>query len=320
MNDKDLALFKMKAIRSKKELIRAIDSYLVRIQESGLPAEGQVAESLELMREFKAKIEESLIPFLEKPYCAYEIMITDIEISLDMVEYKEIVFDCDGEIEEATASVISDIVCVRASYITVDEFARRRNVKSATVKRWLQQGKLHNAEKHESGWRIAATQRRPTREFVDGTFIFEGHEGDLSRVAPVPVGTILASFSKDESSSSGYIALYQSESHRVLARPEIEKEELVKIKKTFTSMPNVIFQSTFIDAITDKVFFEGCEFESVPFVLAKVEEFVDSSVLPAETKRLLKVMLLSEGDGELLLSTVRKLGLEESLRRHLQMK
>ena len=55
-------------------------------------------------------------------------------------------------------------------------------------------------------------------------------------------------------------------------------------------------------------------------ILEKVEEFIDSSALPSETKRLLKVMLLSEGDGELFLSTIRKLELEESLQRHLQIK
>jgi hypothetical protein len=70
MNEKDLALFKMKAIRSKKELIKAVNNYLVRAERSSLPAMDQTVESLELVREFKTRIEESPLPFLEKPYCA----------------------------------------------------------------------------------------------------------------------------------------------------------------------------------------------------------------------------------------------------------
>lgn len=57
MNEKDLALFKMKAIRSKKELIKAVNNYLVRAERSSLPAMDQTVESLELVREFKTRIE-----------------------------------------------------------------------------------------------------------------------------------------------------------------------------------------------------------------------------------------------------------------------
>ena len=267
MNDKELTLFKMKAIRSKKELIKAIGNYLDGVRESGLPMKCQTVESLELMREFKARIEESPIPFLETPYCAYEVTIADIEIMLDMVEYDWIVFDRDGEMKEAAASAVSEIACVRAPYITVEEFAKRRSVKPETVRRWLRDGKLHNAEKRESGWYIAATQGRPSSEFLDGTFAFEGPEKDLCHVIPVPEGTVSVSFFEDGSSPSGYVALYQNESQRVLARSEIEKEELERVKKALISTPNVIFQSVFIDAITDKVIFEGCELESTPSIL-----------------------------------------------------
>lgn len=58
----------------------------------------------------------------------------------------------------------------------------------------------------------------------------------------------------------------------------------------------------------------------MPFILREIEKFVESSALPSETKRLLKMMLLSEGDWELFLSTIRKLELEEALQLHLRMR
>ena len=128
------------------------------------------------------------------------------------------------------------------------------------------------------------------------------------------------SFIEDESSSTGYVALYQNENQRTLARPELEKEELARIKKALICTSDVVFQSSLIEAITDKVIFEECELEDMPFILREIEKFVESSALPSETKRLLKMMLLSEGDWELFLSTIRKLELEEALQLHLRMR
>ena len=128
------------------------------------------------------------------------------------------------------------------------------------------------------------------------------------------------SFIEDESSSTGYVALYQNENQRTLARPELEKEELARIKKALICTSDVVFQSSLIEAITDKVIFEECELEDMPFILWEIEKFVESSALPSETKRLLKMMLLSEGDWELFLSTIRKLELEEALQLHLRMR
>lgn len=87
MNEKDLALFKMKAIRSKKELIKAVNNYLVRAERSSLPAMDQTVESLELVREFKTRIEESPLPFFGKAIlrlrslnCRYRDIVGDSRV------------------------------------------------------------------------------------------------------------------------------------------------------------------------------------------------------------------------------------------------
>ncbi|BAK45551.1 hypothetical protein [Eggerthella sp. YY7918] len=314
MNEKDLIMFKRKAMRSKAELIKAIGDYLNRAKErrSG----DQVAESLELMEKFEEKIEKSPLPFLEKPFSAYEVTITDIDIILNIVEYEDIVFNQEAEMEEATASVSSDIVHVRAPYISVDEFAIRRNVKLKTVYTWLQDGRLRNAEKRKSGWYIAATQRPPTRRFISGTYIYEKAEGDLSSLEIFPKGTVYVEVHHD-TCPLNHITSYLDKDFGLIRQSRVNDKERVEIEKALIGSSNVIFRDTLVNLLLEKTWLEAREYKEFVSVSARVEKFISSAVLPLETKQLLKIMLFSEGDEELFLSTVRKLKLEDLLHRYL---
>lgn len=319
MNKEDLLMFNQKALRSKAEIVRAINTYLEEATKANASSEGdQVPENYELMEAFEKKIERAPIPFLEHPFSAYEINITDIAISLDMAEYSKIVFDQEGEIDEATASITPDIVSIRAPYITVDEFAKRRNVKSNTVLKWLREGKLRNAEKRENGWHIAATQGKPAREFDSGCYIFESEEGDLSCLGLFPIGAIFLEVDQDIACPSRYTIRLNDEYHRVLRQDVVDKDELLELEKTLIASPNVIFQSTFTDAISEKVGLGTGESEDARRIHEEIGNFIESAALPLETRRLLKVMLFHECDEELFLSTIQKLGLEDALQRYLR--
>lgn len=296
MNKEDLLMFNQKALRSKAEIVRAINTYLEEATKANASSEGdQVPENYELMEAFEKKIERAPIPFLEHPFSAYEINITDIAISLDMAEYSKIVFDQEGEIDEATASITPDIVSIRAPYITVDEFAKRRNVKSNTVLKWLREGKLRNAEKRENGW-----------------------EGDLSCLGLFPIGAIFLEVDQDIACPSRYTIRLNDEYHRVLRQDVVDKDELLELEKTLIASPNVIFQSTFTDAISEKVGLGTGESEDARRIHEEIGNFIESAALPLETRRLLKVMLFHECDEELFLSTIQKLGLEDALQRYLR--
>ncbi len=315
MNDLDLKKFNRIAIRSKKELLVAIDDYPMRLNHCG--EFGSVRESrkdavVELMKEFRVKLESSPIPTLEQPFFCYEITITDVEISLSMLEYNEIKFDKEGSIEEATSSETPDIVHVRVPFIAIDEFASQRGVKTATVRQWIRRGKLRNAERRGSNWFVASTEGKPERGFSSGTYYCDSDEGDLSDHFPLPKGSRSIYLQQDGSSCAECVASVYGADGNLIDKLQLNQSNREKLEHALIAASDVVFESTFIDGIIEKV---ASAEETEELIYDKNDKiaqcFLDQASLSQDAKCLLAV-IGSSADAEGLCSkAIKTLGLED---------
>lgn len=257
MDDKDLELFNRRAIRTKKELLYAVDKYIDRLQQDEgieIVRRGRSKPLAELMLEFRGKIEITPLADLEKPFCAYEVDIVDTEIELYINEYSEIAFDNNGEMEKSRSSITPGIIVTTAPYIPINKFADMQGVKAGTVRQWIRRGKIRNVKKIGSEWLIASTEGKPDRGFNDGTYYCIDEDGDMSKLFPLKEGTHSIWLWKEDPYSEECFATMRDNQERKIDEIKLNRTAREKLEHALAAAEEVKFQSTFIDAITDKVF------------------------------------------------------------------
>lgn len=318
MDESEVARFKRLAIKSKRELIRALDAYIanLRDEDSFLSIDTSRISSVEnLMKVFKEKIESSDLRFLDAPFEQYEITITDVDIALDIAEYEELVFDAEGNIDRASSVATPAILSVRAPFIPLEEYAALQGVRAATVLRWISTGKIKNVEKRDSGWYVASTQSKPSKDFDSGTFMCERESGDLSDVAPLANGTTYLTVHRASVDVQDGIEIEALDSNeRLLERRLIDKELYREIEDGLLAATNVLFESTLIDAITEKAPLRIGGHVSAPTTMEQIEDALAHIEMPDKTRLLFDLIVNSVKSEELLLGALQELGLSTELK------
>ena len=112
MNDRELRLFNLWAIRTKDELLGAIDEYIDRIEQHDdieIVRKGRSKPLVDVMKDFRKKVARTPLADLDQDFCAYEVEITDTEIELSINAFKDIVVDDNGEILKSSSEVTPEI-------------------------------------------------------------------------------------------------------------------------------------------------------------------------------------------------------------------
>lgn len=313
MNEKTLSRFNSTAIRSKGELLEALQEYANRLrrgESTSVPGgEKRCAALLNLLEMFIEKVEATVIPALDQPFFAYQVFIGDTEISLEMGEYTKVVYDNEGEIVETESLVTNDIVYVEAEYMPIEEFARQQQVQPATVRQWIRRGKLRNVAKRGSNWYVASTAVVNERGYESGAYRYIGEEGDLCGVFPLPKGTYSIDIFQDCSSIDKYNAYLRDRTDKTIEKLQLDRSTREKLEHALIAHPDVRFQNTLIDTITDKVSKAPLSEEELP-AASKERLRIMQAPVSSEAKALL-LLIEESGTQALLMQAYKLLEIEE---------
>ncbi len=256
MNDKDLLLFNRQALRTKRELLEAIDEYIASLEQHEdieIVRKGRAKPLASVMNEFRDKVARAPLADLKAEFTAYRVEITDTKIELIIDEFDDIVFDEDGEMIETSADYIPGIIEVNAPYIPIKEFAEMQGVKVATVRQWIRRGKIRNVQKLGSEWLIASTEGKPERGFTSGMFYCTDTAGDMSELFPLKRGVHSIELWKTHQYGEECLATMRDSNYNVLEEIKLNRVSRERLEHALAASPKVRFQSTFIDEINKKV-------------------------------------------------------------------
>lgn len=323
MNISDAAKFKALSIKSKPELLRAIDNYIHYL---GIESSWRNIESVQknaiasLVDDFKTALENTDLCFLDNTFDRYEVTITETSIFLDIATYTKIEFGEGNFIESAISEVTPKILEVYAPYIPIKEYAAQHSLNPSTILRWITDGKLKNVEKRSSRWFISSVHGRPERDFRDGTFLCRQNDNDLSNIIPAPPGTMYYSVKRNSISCSNNeieITAYDK-NECILAKDTIALSKYREIEHALLVASDVIFFDTYIDLITEKApiqidvgSIETVTLEEIGFAIHHMD--IDSN-----SKMILNAIVHSLESAELLMTVLDELGLKSALKEALK--
>lgn len=265
---------------------------------------------VELVDRFKEKVRELDLRYLENPFAAYETVITNVDISLNSVEYTNIVLDENDEIESTNFSTYPSIICVDAHFITAEEYAQRFSIDIETVINWIEDRRIKCAKKEPSGWHIVETQNLPDRNYESGSYIFVGESGDLSLFTSLHKGTHIFTAFQLEGQNDLFEAMSFDANDRLIEHKQISNEELRSLEAILIRSQEVVFENTFVEIVDEKVILG---FNANPFLVAEegILDFITQLDIPQETKSTLKIMAQSNCGESLFITTLEKLSLKE---------
>lgn len=314
MDAHTLKLFQRKAIKSKREVLEALSNYSFRLahgKKYSLDAAFYKPTLIELIDRFTKKVCNCDLAYLEKPFASYEIVITNIDITLNSVEYTKISLDENDEIESTESSAYAPVICASAHFISIEEFAQRFSIDTKIATDWIKHRKIKCAEKRPSGWYVMETQGFPSDESQSGSYFFIGESGDLTSVASLSKGTQTFTTFQDERQDSLLDSMSLDANGRLIEHRQISSEELNALEDALIRSQDVLFENTLVEVIDEKVI---SGFNRNPFSAIKEEEilnFVTELDLPEETKGVLKAMARDNCGENLFIETLEKLSLKE---------
>lgn len=314
MDAYSLRLFQRKAIKSKREILEAMNDYsshLAHDEEHSSDAVFYRPALIELVNRFTKKVCDCDLVYLEKPFASYEIVITNIGIKLNSAEYTKISLSDDGEIESTESSVYESIICINARFIPVEEFAQRFSVNAEIAIDWIEHQRIKCAEKRPSGWYVMETQRPPSEELQSGSYIFTGEDGDLSSVASLCKGTQVFSVSQAEMQSKLFDVMSFDANNRLIEHRQVSSKELSALENALIRSQDALFEGSFIEVIDEKTVLD---FKENPFVAIEEEKilgFVAQLNLPEETKSVLRTIAQDNCGESLFLEVLERLSLKE---------
>mgnify|MGYP001003886288 CR=1 FL=1 len=312
MNDKSLELFNRRAIRTKRDLLAAVDDYIERLQKDEdikIVRLGRAKALAELISTFCDKIEKTPLANLNTPFCAYEVDIVDTEVKLNISEYYEITFDDDGEMNEASSTVTPDIIVATAPYIPIHQFADMQGVKIGTVRQWIRRGKIRNVKKVGSEWLIASTEGKPCRGFNGGTYYCVDEDGDISKLLPLKEGTHSIELWKVDPYCEECLATLSDCEGQKIDEIKLNRAAREKLEHALAASENIKFQSTFIDSITEKV--KSVDFFDSLYSKDAVFDFMKTVDLRETYKEMINAIASSSSVDEALASVFKQLGLTQ---------
>lgn len=315
MDAHTLKLFQRKALKSKREVLEALSDYSSRLAHDENHSSDAVfyrPALIELIDRFTIKVCNCDLAYLERPFASYEIVITNIDITLNSVEYAKISFDENDEIESTESSAYAPVICINARFISIEEFAQRFSVDIEVATNWIKHRKIKCAEKRPSGWHVMETQGLPSKESQNGSYFFIGESGDLSSVASLREGTQTFTTFQDERQDGLLDSMSFDSNGRLIEYGQISSEELSTLEDALIRSQDVLFENTFVEVIDEKVI---STFDKNPFLSVKEEvilAFVTELDLPEETKSALKAMARDNCGESLFIETLEKLFLKDS--------
>lgn len=315
MDARTLKLFQRKAIKSQREVLEALSNYSFRLahdKKHSSDDDFYRPALIELIDRFTKKVGNCDLAYLEKPFASYEIVITNIDITLNSVEYTKISLDENDEIESTESSAYAPVICENAHFIPIEEFAQRFSIDAKIATEWIKHRKVKRAEKRPSGWYVMETQGFPSEESQSGSYFFIGESGDLSSIASLCEGTQTFTAFQDERQDGLLDSMSFDSSGRLIEHRQISSEELNALEDALIRSQDVLFENTLIEVIDEKVI---SGFNKNPFSAIREEEilnFVTKLDLPEETKSALKAMARDNCGENLFIETLEKLSLRDS--------
>ncbi|MEC4185088.1 hypothetical protein VJ918_09735 [Adlercreutzia sp. R21] len=315
MDAHTLKLFQRKAIKSKKEVLEALSNYSFRLahgKKYSLDAAFYRPALIELIDRFTKKVCNCDLAYLEKPFASYEIVITNIDITLNSVEYTKISLDENDEIESTESSAYAPVICANAHFISIEEFAQRFSIDTKIATDWIKHRKIKCAEKRPSGWYVMETQGFPSEESQSGSHFFIGESGDLSSVASLSKGTQTFTAFQDERQDGLLDSMSLDANGRLIEHRQIGSDELNALEDALIRSQDVLFENALIEVIDEKVI---SGFNKNPFSAIKEAEilnFVTELDLPEETKGVLRAMARDNCGENLFIETLEKLSMKDN--------
>ncbi len=186
MTEEDrLDFFNETAIRTKKGLLKDIDSLLNRIDAESRTATkhspAYYSRCRDLVKQFRDKVSGMTFPEKLEDWWAYEYDICGTGITLKLTHTDFYHIYADDSITTSTDTEF-ELFRIRTKLLTVEQYAKSYEVTTTTVRQWIRRGKIRTAIKQGSEWRIPELA-----EVMDRGYTF-GHYERKEFLTDIPEG------------------------------------------------------------------------------------------------------------------------------------
>ena len=158
---------------TKKDLIDWLDDARVRIK---IKSETDIKHSAafyyiydKLLVSFMEKISETILFEHLEDFWHYAISLSDEGAVLYLEHYT---YKNHGKVINYMSDQLFTLLYVRSKTLTVDEYAKTYGVTAGTVRQWIRRGKIRNAIKVGSEWRIPELTELPARGYSSGLYMW----------------------------------------------------------------------------------------------------------------------------------------------------
>lgn len=169
----NLKLFKENHLLTKQEIIYSIDKYIEHSKKL-YNGEGwsiiKRGNMLELCYQFKEIIQKTNIPQISDNWYFYDYNFDSDSIQLNLSYCEDIQFNEYGEISHIESSGVFELIKVKCEYLSVEEFALMFGVKTQTVIKWLNTGRIRSAKLYGNDWLIPKITDKPKRKFESANY------------------------------------------------------------------------------------------------------------------------------------------------------
>lgn len=133
-----------------------------------------------LLNKFEREIADTILFTYLEDCWYYELSISYSGAQLSLYHAKQ------GQIGEKGNIVVTTdqyfrLITVDTKLLTVEEYATTYNVNAGTVRQWIRRGKIRNAIKFGSEWRIPELTDMPTRGYQSGIYMWTEYLKDLPK-------------------------------------------------------------------------------------------------------------------------------------------
>lgn len=143
------------------------------------------------------KIEASVLIETLPDYWIYSFSFEYDEFRLNLVHIRNYEVDDDLEMRSYESDATYTLVYVRPASFTVEQYAKYYEVEEGTVRQWIRRGKIRNAYKEGSEWRIPELTPPPSRGYEGAQYKWFAGIDNLPEEFEFLKDYVLATFVQD---------------------------------------------------------------------------------------------------------------------------
>lgn len=228
-----LNLFHSQVMTEKEDILSNVHWQIVAAQEELENADLARAPFLRTLISMLGRFEKLIdkTPMFSAPsdWWAYSFEIASCGITLNLEHYSQVIFSPEKEIEDSDIDATFPLLSVKSSLLTVDDFAKKYDVLTVTVRQWIRRGKLRTAYKVGTEWRIPELTELPVRGYRPARYEWSETLTDIPKEFSYLLEYNSAEFTQDISDKNLYHVVLSGDEKETTLNCNIKGKEQLEL-------------------------------------------------------------------------------------------